>query len=149
VKGFNETALVRLKSGKLVAAMRTQSGGALRLTDSLDAGKTWSEPRKLAPARVHPADLLLLPDQRLLLVTGYRVGPFGVRGLVSDKDGNFDWEKRFVLVNDATNTDCGYPSSVLLKDGRVLTVYYAVGSKDHPKWRVHCGAVTYKLPASP
>jgi hypothetical protein len=146
---FNETALLRLASGKLLAAMRSQDAGEVWLTDSSDDGKTWGEPKKLTPARVHPADLVLLPDERVLLVTGYRVGPFGVRGLVGDKGGAFDWEKRFVLVNDATNTDCGYPSSVALKDGKVLTLYYAVGSKDNPKWGVHCGAVTYQVPAKP
>jgi len=50
-------------------------------------------------------------------------------------------------VNDAPEADCGYPSSVMLKDGRVLTVYYAVQSKEHTKWGVHCGAVRYKVPA--
>jgi hypothetical protein len=147
-KGFNETALVRLASGKLRAAMRSVRG-EVWLTDSRDDGKSWGEPMKLTPAQVHPGDLLLLPDERVLLVTGYRVGPFGVRGLVGDKEGRFDWEKRFLLVNDATNGDCGYPSSVLLKDGRVLTVYYAVGSKDNPRWGVHCGALTYKIPVRP
>lgn len=147
-KGFNETALVFLTSGKLLAAMRSVRG-ELWLTDSSDNGKSWGEPQKLAPARVHPADLLLLPDQRVLLAIGYRVGPFGLRGMVGDKEGRFDWQQRYLLVNDATNTDCGYPSSVLLKDGRVLTVYYAVGSKENPKWGVHCGAVTYKVPAQP
>jgi hypothetical protein len=145
---FNETALVRLASGKLLAAMRSVKG-ELWLTDSPDGGKTWSAPRQLTPAQVHPANLLVLPDQRVLLVTGYRVGPFGVRGLVGDREGRFDWRRRFLLVNDATNGDCGYPSSVLLKDGRVLTVYYAVGSKGHPNWGVHCGAVTYIVPAPP
>lgn len=144
---FNETALVRLASGKLLAAMRTHAGGEVWVADGSAGGKTWGEPRKVTPARVHPADLVLLPDQRVLLVTGYRVGPFGVRGLVGDRDGAFDWGRRFVLVNDAVNTDCGYPSSVLLKDGRALTVYYATGSKDQPGWGVHCGAVTYRVPA--
>jgi hypothetical protein len=146
-KGFNETALVRLASGKLLAAMRTQHGGEVWLADSADDGKTWGAPRKLTPARVHPADLVRLPDDRVLLVTGYRVGPFGVRGLVGDKEGRFDWDRRFVLVNDAPGGDCGYPSIVVLKGGRVLTVYYATGSKDHPGWGVHCGAVTYQAPA--
>src|SRR5262245_888851 len=146
---FNETALVRLASGKLLAALRTRGAAEVWLAASADDGKTWSEPRKLTPARVHPADLVLLPDRRVLLVTGYRVGPFGVRGLVGDRDGTFDWGRRFVLVNDAVNADCGYPSSVVLKDGRVLTVSYATGSKDHPGWGVHCGAVTYRVPATP
>jgi photosystem II stability/assembly factor-like uncharacterized protein len=145
---FNETALLRLASGKLLAAMRSVKG-ELWLTDSSDNGKSWAEPRQLAPAKVHPADLSLLPDSRVLLVTGYRVSPFGVRGLVGDREGRFDWQQRFVLVNDATNGDCGYPSSVILKDGRVLTVSYAVGSKDHPRWGVHCGAVTYTVSGQP
>jgi hypothetical protein len=148
-KGFNETGLLRLASGKLLAAMRSAAGGELWLTDSSDNGESWGEPWKLAPAKVHPADLLLLPGERVLLVTGYRVGPFGVRGLVGDREGHFDWQRRLVLVNDATNGDCGYASSVLLKDGRVLTAYYAVGSKEHPGWGVHCGAVTYQVPAQP
>ena len=146
---FNETGLVRLPGGKILAAMRTQKGGEVWLAESRDDGKTWGEPRKVTPARVHPADLTLLPDGRVLLVTGYRVGPYGVRGIVGDQEGNFEWGKRFVLVNDATNVDCGYPSGVALKDGRVLTVYYAVGSKEHPKWGVHCGAVIYRPPARP
>jgi hypothetical protein len=146
---FNETALVRLPSRKLLAAMRTRAGGEVWLTDSADEGKTWSEPRKLTPARVHPADLIVLPNRRVLLVTGYRVGPFGVRGVVGDREGRFDWGQHFVLVNDAVSADCGYPSSVLLKDGRVLTVSYATGSKEHLDWGVHCGAVTYRVPDAP
>jgi hypothetical protein len=146
---FNETALVRLSSGRLLAAMRSRNKGDVSLTESSDDGKTWSEPRQLTPAKVHPADLMLLSDERILLVTGYRVGPFGVRGIMGDKHGEFEYGNRFILVNDATSTDCGYPSSVLLKDGRILTVYYAVGSKDNPQWGVHCGAVTFEVPVRP
>lgn len=142
---FSETALVRLSSGKLLAAMRGR-GGDLWLSESGDEGRTWSEAQPLAPAGVHPADLLLLPDGRVLLVAGYRVEPMGVRGLVGDAQGRFDWAQRFVLVNDARSRDCGYPSSVLLSDGRILTVYYATRVAQEPQWRVHCGAVTYRVP---
>jgi hypothetical protein len=144
-KQFSETALLRLNSGRIVAAMRSRAG-ELWLAESEDQGRTWSEPRLLAPRDVHPADLVLLRDGRALLVAGYRVGPYGVRGVVADDAGNFDWARHFVLVNDARSRDCGYPSSVLLRDGRVLTVYYATGSKEFPQWRVHCGAVTYRPP---
>ena len=47
---------------------------------------------------------------------------------------------------DSTNVDTGYPSSVVLEDGRVLTFYYAVGSKTQPQWGVHCGVVEYRVP---
>jgi photosystem II stability/assembly factor-like uncharacterized protein len=87
--GFNETALLRLPSGTLLAAMRTAGAGEVWLTQSADAGQTWGEPRKITPAKVHPADLTLLPDGRVLLVVGYRVGPFGVRGLIGDATGKF------------------------------------------------------------
>lgn len=141
---FNETALLNLPSGKLLAAMRSRAG-AVSLTSSTDGGATWSDPKQLTPVSVHPADMILLPDNRILLVTGYRLVPQGVIGMVGDKEGNFDYEKRFTLVNDAMSADCGYPSSVLLKDGRVLTVYYATRCKDKPEWGVHCGAVTYRV----
>ena len=146
----NEPALVRLSSGKLLAAVRTGDSGGVALLQSMDQGNTWSEPKRLTPDSVHPADFLMLPDERVLLVVGYRAGtgPYGVRGLVGDKDGTFAWDKRFVLVDDAPSIDCGYPSSVLLKDGRVLTVYYG-RSKEHPEWGLHCGAVTYRLPNLP
>jgi hypothetical protein len=80
------------------------------------------------------------------MVTGFRAGPFGVRGVVGDAEGSFDWARSFVLTDDSTNVDTGYPSSVVLKDGKVLTFYYAVGSKTHPKWGVHCGVVEYTPP---
>jgi hypothetical protein len=30
-----------------------------------------------------------------------------LRGLVGDKEGRFDWKQHYLLVNDATNGDCG------------------------------------------
>jgi sialidase-1 len=141
---FNETGLLRLPSGVLWAAMRSADGQEMWLARSEDTGKTWSEPVKVTPPSVHPADLCLLPDGRVLLVAGYRAGPYGLRGLLADAAGDFAWERNFILVSDATNDDCGYPSSVVLRDGRVLTLYYAEGSREHPEWRVHCAAVAYR-----
>ncbi len=115
---------------------------------STDDGKTWSEPKQITPDNVHPADLVLLPDGRVLMTTGYRVEPYGVRGLIGDAEGNFDGAQPFTLVSDALSRDCGYPSSVALKDGRALTLYYATRCKDHADWKVHCGAVVYVPPST-
>jgi len=113
LNGFNETGLARLPDGTLLAALRS-SKGELWLSRSRDHGKNWSKPTRLASG--HPADICVLGDGRPLLVTGYRLKPYGVRGVSGDLKGTFDWQDHFVLVNDAVNTDCGYPSSVVLKD---------------------------------
>lgn len=142
---LNETALLRLPDGRISAALRSRAG-EVWLSESTDNGVTWSPTKQLSPVSVHPADLCLLVDGRVLMTLGDRVGPFGVLGIVSDARGNFDWEKRFALVTDALSADCGYPSSIALKDGRALTLYYATRAKEEPKWGVHCGALTYSIP---
>ncbi len=143
---LNETSLLRLPDGKIVAALRSRAT-ELWMSESVDEARTWSPVQKLAPANIHPGDLCLLGDGRTFLAVGNRVGPFGVLGMVGDAAGKFKWEDRFALVNDAISGDCGYPSSVLLKDGRVLTVYYATKVREHPEWGAHCGAVITKLPS--
>lgn len=147
-RNFNETGLLRLANGTLLAAMRSADDKAsVSLTRSTDGGLTWTAPNLLSQPMAHPADLTLLHDGRVLLVTGFRTDALGVRGVVSDANGMFDWSKRFVLVSDSTNVDTGYPSSVVLDDGRVLTFYYAVGSKTHQDWGIHCGVIEYQLPS--
>jgi hypothetical protein len=67
--------------------------------------------------------------------------------VVGNADGRFNWNGSFVITDDSTNIDTGYPSSIVLNDGRVLTFYYAVGSKSQPGWGVHCAVVEYDAPA--
>jgi len=147
-KRFNETSVVLLKSGRMIAAMRAvPPEQAVWTCHSENLGKTWSEPDYLSPAKHHPADLIELSDGRVLMTLGCRAGKFGVVGVVSNAQGRFNWAEYYSLVDDATSTDCGYPSSVLLPDGLALTVYYAVGRKGKPDWRTHCGAIIHRLPA--
>lgn len=142
---FNETTLIQLPGGKLKAALRSRSS-SVWIADSMDDGKTWTMPAELTVPSVHPADLCLLKNGRLLLTVGCRVKPYGVLGIVSDAEGRFDWETRFSLMLDAAGGDCGYPSNVLLKDGRVLTAYYATKVRGNPDWGVHCGVMIFKTP---
>lgn len=98
---FNETALLRLQSGDLLAAMRTVAPDKdVWLTRSRDGGKTWAEPVNVTPPLCHPADLTELPDGRVLLVAGDRRGPFGVRGVIGTPD-RLDWADHFTLVDAA------------------------------------------------
>ena len=61
--------------------------------------------------------------------------------MISRDDGR-TWEKDFVLVRNDVTADLGYPATVELKDGSLLTVYYAHPAKGEPavilqqKWRI-------------
>jgi hypothetical protein len=132
--GFNETALLCLPTGRLVAALRREYRDERRADDvwqavSDDDGHTWSQPRRITRKGEHPADLVRLNSGRILLTYGQRNPPYGVRALVSRDDGeSWDEDQRITLVGESATSDCGYPSSVQLDDGAILTAYYVYES---------------------
>jgi photosystem II stability/assembly factor-like uncharacterized protein len=127
--GFVEPGLVRTKTGRLVAGLRTPGAdNAIFMTHSDDGGKTWAPVRK-TELHGHPVDLVQLSDGRLMATYGIRPPqhdtPGGIRACFSRDDGE-TWNPRseIQLRNDFINWDVGYPESVEMPDGRVLTVYY-------------------------
>jgi Neuraminidase (sialidase) len=146
-RDYNETALVVLPGGRLAAALRSSKGGSTSMCFSDDGGHTWTAPRGVTNNGEHPGDLVLLPDGRLILTYGERNRPFGVRALISP-DGGQTWDKRniIVLAWDAPNWDCGYPSSVLLDDGDILTIYYQVNDLDTAPESAQAREVIWKPP---
>jgi Neuraminidase (sialidase) len=112
--------------------MRTEApDGHLWQSVSEDEGATWKTAwRTPIYAGGSPPSLLRLDDGRLLCTYGYRAGRFrafsesnGIRATVS-RDGGETWEAPRVLRDDLPNPDIGYPSSVELTDGRILSVYW-------------------------
>lgn len=129
---FQEPGLLRMKSGHLLAAMRNNSG-QVWTSKSRDGGKTWSTPQR-TPMTGHPADLVQLPDGRVLCTYGLRdavhTSPGGIRATFSSDEGEtWDIANEVQLRNDLLNWDIGYPETVVLPGNRLLTVYYmnAVG----------------------
>lgn len=126
---FQEPGIVRTKSGRIVAAIRNQGeDNAIWTTWSDDAGKTWVPVRKSGMIG-HPADLLQLADGRLLCTYGQRsarhADPGGIRATFSlDNGETWQVEKEVAIRQDFLNWDIGYPESMQLGDGRILTVYY-------------------------
>ena len=136
-----EPSLAMMPSGRIVVAIRTQPprGGNLWQAYSDDEGRTWSRPHEIPLFDGGRGDLLVLEDGRLLCSIGYR-GDFGyglkpghpesavleVNGIhvsISEDEGQ-TWSPVRVLRDDMPNTDMGYPASVQLDDGRMLTVYW-------------------------
>jgi Neuraminidase (sialidase) len=123
---YNETGIVRLRDGRLLAALRSEKGGHLAISESADQGRTWSKPAQITADSEHPGDLIQLNDGRVLLVYGERNAPRGVHAMISADGRTWDKTKRIVLADDAPNGDCGYPSSVEVSSGKVVTLYYQV-----------------------
>jgi len=140
-KDFNECAWLLLPDGRLLAAMRHKRSG-LWFSSSEDRGRTWSEPEQITSGRRYPADLVLLPSGKVLVVYGRRHPPYGVECRLSEDHGA-TWSGPLLLAWTATNTDCGYPSAVVLDDGTIVMLWYAIGSVADPKLRWHCEAVRF------
>ena len=91
-------------------------------TESTDGGRTWSSPHPIGVWGL-PAHLLRLSDGRLVMTYGYRRKPFGNQARVSEDQGE-TWSEPIVISDDGASFDLGYPSSVQLSDGSLLTVWY-------------------------
>ena len=92
-------------------------------TFSDDGGGTWVHP---FPTHLwgYPPHLLVLADGRVLCSYGYRRPPYGERACVSPDGITWDPANETILSQDAPNGDLGYPASVELGGGKILTVYY-------------------------
>ena len=128
---FHEPSMALLPSGRLLIMMRTDGADDyMYQAFSTDNGWIW-QGLKRTPIWGYPPHLLPLRSGRVLCVYGYRREPFGIRGVLSDDDGEtWDTDHEIVIRDDGLTSDLGYPASVQLRDGRVLTTYYIHGEDD-------------------
>jgi hypothetical protein len=70
-----------------------------------------------------PSHLLRLTDGRLLMTYGHRRAPLGNQARLSTDHG-VTWSEPMILSGDGNSGDLGYPSTVQLADGSLLTVWY-------------------------
>lgn len=123
---FHEPHVAELPNGELYALIRADYAKdvMMRQTRSLDGGRTW-EPITPTGLSGLPPHLLVLRDGRLVATYGRRTkerGGYGEYASVSP-DGGRTWDFEFKLCG-AKNDDLGYPATVELDDGDLLTVYY-------------------------
>jgi hypothetical protein len=125
--GFNETALIEIADGKILALMRSSAEDCLWQTESADAGLTWSIPRQ-TPMGGFPGNVIRLRDGRLLCAYGMRRHiPQGIRAMLSPDNGKtWDAEHELIIRGDASGNgaDFGYPVLYQRTDGSVIVFYY-------------------------
>ncbi|MEA3211761.1 MAG: sialidase [Chthoniobacter sp.] len=130
---YHELHAVETGDGRLIAQLRNHNqanSGETLQAESSDGGRTWSEPHPIGVWGL-PSFLLRLRDGRILMSYGYRRAPFGNQARISEDKGR-TWSEPLVISSDGTTGDLGYPSTVELEGGALLTVWYEQ-MKDSPK----------------
>ncbi|NUQ64314.1 MAG: exo-alpha-sialidase [Pirellulales bacterium] len=121
---WDEPNLLFLPDAKAIATFRVERDGLAWQSYSKDDGRTWSWPKPTA-VWGFPQQLCLLRDGRILMAYGFRKTPFSVRACTSSDGGrSYDLAREIVFRHDGEDDDLGYPYSIQLHDGRLLTVYY-------------------------
>ncbi len=149
---LNEPHMIELPNGRLICHIRCENseafyGGEENLftvfqSVSDDGGKNWSDPEMLLDETGGaPPHLILLSSGILLSTYGRRKMPYGIMAMVSTDGGN-TWEKDIRLYENLESDDIGYPSTIELDDGTLITVFYATDKEDNPckimqqKWKI-------------
>ena len=122
---FHEPHVVELNDGALLCLIRyhyPNGGLGIYKSVSRDGGRTWSTPEDMG---IHgsPPHLLRHSSGAIVLTYGWRHAPYGQRARISRDDGA-TWSDEIILRDDGPDGDLGYPCSIELPGGDILTVYY-------------------------
>jgi Neuraminidase (sialidase) len=129
---YHELHAVEAADGRIIVHIRNHNPnnkGETLQCESTDGGRRFSPPRSIGVWGL-PSHLLRLRDGRLIMTYGYRRAPQGNLARVSSDHGR-TWSEPIVLSDDGDG-DIGYPSTVELANGELLTVWYEK-MKEHPK----------------
>lgn len=121
---FNEASVYETPKGDIVAFLRTgDMDDQACIARSTDGGKTFKW--ESMGFQGHPLQATRLPDNRVLLVYGYRHQPYGIRARILNAEcTDYRTAPEIVLRDDGGSRDIGYPWAVVLDKSKVLVVYY-------------------------
>lgn len=133
VDKFCEPFLTECANGDLLAVFRhTVPPNEIRSARSADGGKTWTKAEKTGVFGL-PPHVITLKNGIVVMTYAKRIGEFGEYAVLSyDHGKTWDVEKEYCLA-PCVNFDLGYPSTVELPDGNLLTVYYQPSATDPKK----------------
>ena len=118
----HEPHVVELADGALLGFLRHHKPFQILTTKSTDGGLTWS-PAQPGNILGSPPHALRHSSGAIVCVYGYRLPPYGQRAMIS-RDNGGTWQHDIILRDDGPDGDLGYPASVELPGGDILTVYY-------------------------
>ncbi len=133
---FYEPHAIELPDGRILCQMRVQNHDesifTLYQTVSSDKGKTWSRPAPIINYNSGaPAHLFMHSSGVLISAFSHRAMPCGIH-LIFSTDCGETWSEEHKIYKNTETDDLGYPSTVELNDGSLLTVFYARDDEEHP-----------------
>ena len=145
-RDYHELHAVETADGRIIAQIRNHNDQHRHETlqcESADGGRNWTTPASIG-VWGYPSHLLRLSDDRLLMTYSHRRAPRGNQARISEDHGR-SWSEPIILSEDGSG-DLGYPSTVQLDDGTLVSVWYEVlkGSPNavlrQARWRFTDGA---------
>ena len=148
-----EPYAIELSDGMLLCQIRVGRYGddmvfTTYQSESLDGGKTWTTPKPLLPKN-GGATAHIIKHSSGVLISVYEkrrdpddeASPYGIKIMFS-RDNGKTWDTDNWLYETRVSTDLGYPATVELEDGSLLTVFYAHETENSPaeifqqKWKL-------------
>lgn len=145
---FCEPHAIVLDDGTILVHIRAEGSTSdgeriftIYQSKSFDGGRTFTKPVRILDRQGGAPPHLFRHSSGMLICTyGYRVTPFGIKAMFS-KDNGETWNTDYDIYVNHISNDIGYPSTVELSDGSLLTVFYACTEEGGPctiqqiKWR--------------
>ncbi|MCM4167492.1 hypothetical protein KCTC52924_01010 [Arenibacter antarcticus] len=138
-------ASVRLSDKEILVTTRRreESGRFIDAFLSKDNGLTWNPlPNPVESCGDgNPPAMVKMKDGRICLIYGYRAleqdiknnrDKSEIRAKIS-KDNGRTWSKDYVLRNDGSGKDLGYPRVVQRADGKIVALYYYMDKETGPE----------------
>ncbi len=125
---FYEPHALQLPDGKIICHLRVENAEetifTLYQTVSLDNGVTWSKPRQIIrDDSGAPAHLFMHSSGTLITTFSHRKRPYGIWAVFSNDNGE-SWSDESIIHHGYDTDDLGYPSTIELDNGDLITAFY-------------------------
>ena len=130
-------ASVRLTDSEILVAVRkNKSIGAFISSDN---GLTWNELTEPVKdtGEGNPPAMIKMKDGRICLVYGSRKKPFSICAKLSSDKGK-TWSDPYILREDGSGRDMGYPRIMQRSDGKIVAIYYFQDAMTGPERYIGC-----------
>ncbi len=125
---FYEPDAIQLEDGKIICHLRAENEDeslfSLYQSISLDNGVTWTKPVQInRDDSGAPAHLFMHSSGVLICTFSHRARPYGIWAIFSE-DGGKTWSDESIIFEGKDSDDLGYPSTIELDDGSMITAFY-------------------------